>query len=123
MPDPINTTASAIGLVGKLLEAFSWIRRQFRRKPDNPLFPFADNKPPDFEFQPLKIMIDLKTSVPYIEIDCYGINYLTRDLKVISADIYQLNCGPGIDQIPIFQEYTLPAKSSHYVCFRRKASS
>ncbi len=121
MPDPLNTTASAVGLISKVLDVISWFGRRFKRKPSDPLFPSVEyTRHYDFELQPIKITVDLITSIPYIEIDCYGINYLNRDLKVISAEITQLHFGPGIDRIPVSQEYTLHSKSTQYISFRRK---
>lgn len=122
MPDPINTTASAVTILDRMLAALSWLRHRFKRKPQ-PLFSsYSYDERHDFELRPISVRIDLLNPVPYIELKYYAINYLKRQLTLITPDtqVTGLDCGTHIDQIPLYQEYALSPRSSSLVIFRRK---
>lgn len=119
--DPISTTASTVTIVDRVVKMASWLRRRYQKK-RNPLFPNVYDERGDFELSPIKIRIDLLNPVPYIELHFYAVNYLKRQLTLITSgtEIEHLTSGTMIDQIPLSQEYILTPKSSRQVIFRRK---
>lgn len=119
--DPISTTASTVTIADRVIKLASWLRRRFQKKKD-PLFPNAYYERGDFELSPIKVRIDLLNSVPYIELHFYAVNYLKRQLTLITSgtEVEHLTSGVMIDQIPLSQEYNLAPKSTQQVIFRRK---
>lgn len=120
MPDPFNTTASAVTILDRMLAALSWLLNRFKRKPKSFFSPYDEHH--DFQLRPISVRIDLLNPVPYIELKYYAINYLKRQLTLITSDtqVTGLDCGTHIDQIPLYQEYALAPRQSSLVIFRRK---
>ncbi len=124
MPDPINTTASAVTILHRILTAASWLRHRLKRNPDPFFSSYSYNKQHDFELRPISVRLDLLNPVPYIELEYYAINYLKHQLTLIAAEtqVTGFDCGTHIDQIPLSQvsrEYALAPKSCSLVIFRR----
>ena len=69
--------------------------------------------------QPIRIYVDLLHNIPFVELSFYAINYLNRELRLISGEATHVNCGQHIERVPVFQEYRLPPKSTSWVIFRR----
>jgi hypothetical protein len=119
--DPISTTANTIAIIDRLAAATAWLLRRFQRKKD-PIFPNYYDEQHDIELKPIRIRVDLLNPVPYVELHFYAVNYLKRQLTLMTSgtEVGHVNCGQIIDQIPLAQEYPLAPKSACIVIFRRK---